>query len=204
METGVVGVLRNCHVLVAECVGMSCGSGFAQSRRLRNLVSRSVVVALVLKRSRELFGAVRRPCSWRHLDGIHGRGRLPARRTAPPIDHFGFVDLETMCIARCEAGCRTDRAVDVGHRATTSADQMVVVVTHPIFVPGWRTWRLDATDKILVDQDGQRVVDRLARDRPDRRPNVLGHFVGRGVRTGRDSAQRRQPLSGHLHPVLSQ
>ena len=52
----------------------------------------------------------------------------------PPIDDFGFVDLETMSLARDEARRITNRAVDVEYCATTSADQVVVVVAHPTLI----------------------------------------------------------------------
>ena len=61
-----------------------------------------------------------------------------------PIDDFCFVDAETSGIAHGEAGRSTDRAVDVDDNAAASADQMVMVVTHTIFVPGCGARGLDA------------------------------------------------------------
>ncbi len=168
-------------------------------------VVRSVVVAFGLPRPRGLGGvsdggwAGLRP----GLDGIQGWRCHSARGTVAPINHFGFVDLKPMRVAGGEARCRTDRAIDVKNGPTSSADQVMVVVPHPVFIPGWRTRRLDSAHQMLGHQNGQRVVHGLARNRPNRRPHILSQFVGGGVRMGRHCAQGGQPLCGHLQPVLA-
>ena len=122
----------------------------------------------------------------------------------PPVDDLDLVDLETVIIVRSEAGWRPDRAVDVEYGAAASADQVMMVVAYSILVPGRRSGRLDPANEVLVDQDAERVVHRLAGDRPDDRPDVVGQLVGRGVGEGRHRPHDGQPLGGHLNPVLTQ
>ncbi len=61
-----------------------------------------------------------------------------------------------------------------------------MVVAHAIFVPGRGSGGLDSADEALLDQDTERVVDRLPGDRPDERPNVVDQLIGRGVGPGRN------------------
>jgi hypothetical protein len=56
-----------------------------------------------------------------------------------------------------------------------------MVVIHSILVPGCRSGRLDPADEVLVGQDTECIVYRLARDRSDDRPDVFDQFVSRGV-----------------------
>ena len=113
---------------------------------------------------------------------VHGRSpTLAARRAAAPVDDLGFVDLEAVIVVGGEAGHLADRAVDVEHGAAASTDQVMVVVTDSILVAGRRSGRLDPADEVLVDQDAERVVHRLAGDRADDGADVVGQLVGRGV-----------------------
>jgi hypothetical protein len=129
---------------------------------------------------------------------------LPARRTTPPIDDLGFVDLETVIIVRGEARRRPDRAIDVEHAPAASADQVMMIVTNSILVPGRGPGRLDPANKVLIDQDPEGVIDRLPGDRPDDRPDVFNQLVGRGVGTRRHGAHNREPLCGDLQSVLAE
>jgi hypothetical protein len=101
--------------------------------------------------------------------------------TTAPVDDFGFVDLEAMVIVGCEAGCVPDRAVDVEHEAAAPTDEVMMVIAHPIFVPGDRTRRLDPTNQILLNEGTECVVDRLPRDRSDPGPNIFDEILGRCV-----------------------
>jgi hypothetical protein len=120
------------------------------------------------------------------------------------VDDLDLVDLETVIIVRSEAGWRPDRAVDVEYGAAASADQVMMVVAHSLLLPGCGSVRLDPADEVPVNQDVERVVHRLAGDRSDDRPNVIGQLVGRGVGAGRNRPHDDQPLGGHLHPMLAQ
>ncbi len=105
-------------------------------------------------------------------------GRLLTRRAAPPEDDFGFVDLKTVIVAHDEARRRPEGAIDVEGHATASADQVMMIVAHSIFVPGRRSRRLNPANEILLGQDAEGVVDRLARDRSDDLPDVVDQLVG--------------------------
>src|SRR6185437_16083691 len=62
----------------------------------------------------------------------------PALRAAPPVDDLGLVDLIAHLVDRGEAGCGTDRAVDVGRAAADAADHVVVIVADPGLEAGRR------------------------------------------------------------------
>ena len=75
-----------------------------------------------------------------------------------------------------------DRAVDVDHPAAGAADEVVVVVADAVLVAGRRAGRLDAPEEAVVGEDGEGVVDRLARDGADLGPHGRVDVVGRAVR----------------------
>lgn len=52
-----------------------------------------------------------------------------------PIDNLGLVDLEAVILLGVETRRRSDGAVDVKDKATTSANQMMVVVANAILIP---------------------------------------------------------------------
>jgi hypothetical protein len=121
----------------------------------------------------------------------------------PPKNDFGFVNFEPMVIIGGQAGCGTNGAVDVEHHVARSADQMVVVVTDSIFISrGGPSW-LDPTNEVLVDQDAERVVHSLARNRTENDPDIVGQLVGGGVSMGRKCPHDRKALSGNLHAVVT-
>jgi len=80
---------------------------------------------------------------------------------------------------------------------------MVVIVADAIFEASRRSRGLNAPDEPLGDQQGERVVHRLQRDRTDLGPYDFGHGVGRDVRLTRNRPQNRQPLSRHLDAALA-
>ena len=121
-----------------------------------------------------------------------------------PIDDFCFVDAETTGVAHGEAGRSADRAVDVNDKAASSADQVMMVVTDAILIPGRRAGGLDAAYQVLLDKRREGVVHRLTRYGPDVRPNIVCQFVCRGVGMGRYGAHGCEPLSRHLDAVLTQ
>jgi len=59
-----------------------------------------------------------------------------AVRTTPPVRDFGLVNLEALGVHRRETRRDADDALDVDHATADAADQVVVVVTHPILDPG--------------------------------------------------------------------
>jgi hypothetical protein len=92
---------------------------------------------------------------------------FPAVGTPTPEDHLGLFDLVAPIVVCVEARCGADGTFDVDSGAALAADQMMVVVTHPVFVPGCGTRRLDTSKQTFVDEHTERVVDGLSRDRSD-------------------------------------
>src|ERR687892_320793 len=90
-----------------------------------------------------------------------------ALRAAPPVGDLGLVDLVAPVVDWRETGRGADCAVDVDHTAAGAADQVMVVVTHPILVAGRRPVGLDAPDEALVEHDAESVVHGLTGDGAD-------------------------------------
>ena len=115
------------------------------------------------------------------------------RGTKSPVGDLGFIDLVAMVIRCRQAGSRADRTVDVNDTAALTTDQVVVVVVHPVLVASRRTDGLNPSKKALIDQDGQSVVDRLARNGAEFELRDFGDFVGGHVGrtdTARSTAMR--------------
>jgi hypothetical protein len=81
---------------------------------------------------------------------------------------------------------------------------VVVIVTDAIFIESGRTRRLYPPQQSFLDQQIERVVNGLTRNRSEFRANSLGHIIGRAVRGIRHGAKNRQTLGSHLHPMISQ
>jgi hypothetical protein len=80
---------------------------------------------------------------------------------------------------------------------------MVVVVPDPILEARRRPGGLNAPDDAFGDQDAERVVHRLERDRTDLGPDDFGDAVGGDVRSTRDRPQDSQSLGRHLNPTFT-
>jgi len=80
---------------------------------------------------------------------------------------------------------------------------MVMVVANSIFVPGHRTAWLDTPDEVLLDENAERVIDRLPRDRPDVGSDTFGDFFGGRMWVRGNGFQDRDPLSGDLDTVIA-
>lgn len=127
-----------------------------------------------------------------------------AGRASTPVDDFGFVDLETAIFGCSEAGNFSDGARDVEGRSAVATDQMMVIVSDAILIPGSRPGGLDSADHVLVDERTQAVVDGLARNRADDGADIVGEFVGSGVRAHRNRSQERKSLRSDMHAVLTE
>ena len=125
-----------------------------------------------------------------------------AIRAAPPVRDLGLLDLVAAVVGRVQTRGLADRAVDVDHAPTDSADQMVMVVADAILEARRRSRGLNAPDQPFGDQNAERVVDRLERDGTDLGAHSLGHSVGGDVRLTRYSPQNRQPLGSDLNSAL--
>ena len=75
-----------------------------------------------------------------------------ALRAGAPVDHFRFLDVETVVVRRVEAGRFADGAVDIDRFSASSADEMVMVVADAILEQRGRTGWLNATNDTLFHQ----------------------------------------------------
>ena len=98
----------------------------------------------------------------------------------------------------------TEGAVDVDESVALPADEMMVVVAHPVFVASGRTGRLDAADDSVLGQNPERVVHRLTRHRADVGRDHLEHHISRCVRMAANCRHDRQSLRSDAEPVLTQ
>ena len=94
-------------------------------------------------------------------------------RAVAPVNNFGFVDFESVVVVGSQTGHLAGCTVDVEHHPAASADQVMVVVTDAVLIASCRAGGLDPANQVLVDQDAERVIDRLARDRAE----LGAHFV---------------------------
>ena len=80
---------------------------------------------------------------------------------------------------------------------------MMVIVTNPSLEASRRPRRLNAPDDAFANQDAQRVVHRLERDRADLGPYGIGDAVRGDMRMPRHRSQHSQSLRRDLKAVLS-
>jgi hypothetical protein len=80
---------------------------------------------------------------------------------------------------------------------------MVVIVVNTVLVASRGSVGLNAAKKVVVNQHGKGVVDRLSRNAPDIRLDDVGHFVGGHVWSTRDRTEHGEPLGRHLNPVFA-
>lgn len=135
---------------------------------------------------------------------VCGRSLVTARRAVSPVDNLGLVDDETMILVRRQTGRIPNCAVDVYKAVTASADQMMVVIVHTVFIAGGKARRLNAANKSLVDHEAEGVVNRLAGYGSDAGANGGGEFISRRMRMRRHGAQYCESLGCYLNPLLSQ
>lgn len=141
-------------------------------------------------------------CLARHA---HSRVAALAAAGAPaPVDHFGFIDLVPRVIGGSQAGCHTLSAVDIHHLAARSANEVMVVVSHTVFVPSRRARRLDAPNEPVLNEHAQCVVHGLPRDRPDLAADHLCDLVSRAVRPVRYGPHDGQALGRYLEPLVAE
>lgn len=126
-----------------------------------------------------------------------GRRNLAIGAEAP-IDDFGLVHVETPVVDGRQAWSVAHGTVDIDQTVAAPADEMVVIVTYSVLVPGGRACGLNPTDDVVVGQDGQRIIDRLPGNRPDLSTNPLGHFIRTDVRMGRHGTKHGEALGCDL------
>ena len=114
--------------------------------------------------------------------------------TTAPVDDLSLVNLVPVVIRRGETWRRADRAVDVDQPVTVATDEVVVIVVRAVLVASWRASGLDSPDEPVVDEDAERVVDRLARDCAKLESDEFGEVVRGRVWSFRHGTQHREPL----------
>ena len=78
-----------------------------------------------------------------------------------------------------------------------------MIVADAILEPRGRSGRLDAADQAFGDEQAERVVDRLQRNRANLGTHGVGDGIGRHMRRARDGPQDREPLRGDVETPLS-
>lgn len=122
----------------------------------------------------------------------------------PPVDYLGFVDFEPVIVVGDKARGLTNSTVDVEHNLATAADQMVVIVPHPIFETRWGSSWLNTSDETFFGKDPEGVIYGLTRNRADDGSHIFCQVIGSGVRPVSDRLHDRQPLRSNLHSPLAQ
>src|SRR4029079_10970644 len=102
-----------------------------------------------------------------------------------PEDDLSLIELVAGVVSRGETRRLAHGTVDIDDDVARSADQVVMVVAHPILVPRRRARRLEAAYHSPVRERGQRVAHGLARDGADAVPHGDDDLVGGGVWTFR-------------------
>jgi hypothetical protein len=100
------------------------------------------------------------------------------RRADSPVRDVGFINVIAVIVGRRETGCGANCAIDVDDAGALSTDEVVVIVVHAVFVAGRGTNGLDATQEVVVNENGESVVDRLTRDAADVGLGDVSYFVG--------------------------
>ena len=123
--------------------------------------------------------------------------------TEAPVRDLGFVDHVAGIVGGRQARSRTDCAVHVDHLLTRSADEMVMVIVHSIFVASRGSDGLNSSKKTIVDQHAKGVVHRLARNGPDVGLCDFSDFVSGHVRLTCNRAKHRNALSRRLDTAFA-
>lgn len=126
------------------------------------------------------------------------------RGAATPVDDLSFVYFESVVIVGREAGRCPHRTIDVKGGVADATDQVVVIVAYAVFVARRRSARLDPPDDPFVDEDAERVVDGLARDRPEGRSHIVGELISGGVPANRYRSENGEALRRDLQSMLTQ
>jgi hypothetical protein len=129
---------------------------------------------------------------------------MTASWATTPIGNLGFVDLESVEVRCFEARSISHSTIDIDDVAAFAADEVVVVVSDAVLVQRRGADRLNAPNETFVDEQAERVIDRLARDRSDVGFGGFGDVFGRAVGLVSDGAKYRKPLRGDVESVALQ
>jgi hypothetical protein len=120
-----------------------------------------------------------------------------------PVHNLGFVNDEALVLGGLQAWPMPYRAIYVYRTTTGPANEVVMIVIDPVFVPGRRTGRLDAPDEAIFGQDAQSVVHGLTRYCSDISAYHVFDLVRRAMRSGGHRPQDGQTLSRYLNTALA-
>ena len=130
-------------------------------------------------------------------------GRSATIGTGAPIDYLRLIDLEPCGVSGDQAGSFADGAIDISRFSTGATNHVVMVITDPILVAGWRSGWLNAPDEAFRGQHPEGVVNRLSRDGTDLGANLHGDEVRRGVGSIRNRPQHGQTLGRNCDAILA-
>ena len=129
---------------------------------------------------------------------------LLAGGAGAPVNHFGFINYETVMRMGREAGGRPDRTADVFSLTAGAADEVVMIIADTVFVERGGLGRLDATNDALISKHVQDVIDGLAGDRTEFSADLLGEYVGRRVRVAGHGPENGNALGRDREVMLAQ
>jgi hypothetical protein len=129
---------------------------------------------------------------------------MTASRTTTPIGNFGLVDLEAIQIRCFETRSISHCAIDIDDVAAFATDEVVVIVSDAVLVQRGRADRLNAANETFVDEQAERVVDRLTRDRSDVGLGGLRDVFRGAMRTVSDGTKNGETLRGDVESVALQ
>ncbi|OEI68283.1 hypothetical protein Cus16_1953 [Curtobacterium sp. ER1/6] len=136
------------------------------------------------------------PGGARVASGGDGRGVVAlgggAALADAPVGHLGSRHGEAVGLRGRQAGCVTDRAVDVLDRAAHRADDVMVVVAGASLVPRRAAGGLDAADEPDTGQGAEHPVHRLVARRGELGRDRAEDVVRGGVRHRGRCAQHRE------------
>jgi hypothetical protein len=90
-----------------------------------------------------------------------------ARGAYSPINDLGFVDQKTMTITGIQARSVACCTIHIVCYATLAANNVVVVVSNPGFVPGALARNLNSANEPCRFQGGEIIINRLGRERAE-------------------------------------
>ena len=129
--------------------------------------------------------------------------RFFAGGAVAPVDDFSFINDEAMVFACRKTRPRAYRTVDIFNPATTSADEVVVVVAGAGFIASGRAHWLNAVQQSKFTEGVQRVIHRLARNRADFVADAFEKFVGCAMGALVNRPQNCQALGCHIEALLA-
>ena len=94
-------------------------------------------------------------------------------------------------------------AIDIGNLATSSTDDVMVIVAHAALVESGRTNWLNASNNTVFGKNGERVVHRLTRDCSDIDLCLFGDDISCAVRQSGYRTQHSHSLSGDMETMCA-